>query len=77
MCAGVFNPLMLNPFKLPNLLHANNDYLVLLSLEPLLLFQTSNSLYTHGSHPLSFNLILWVEKKKKKVSSGLTELRFD
>lgn len=34
MCAGVFNPLMLNPFKLPNLLHANNDYLVLLSMEP-------------------------------------------
>lgn len=42
-----FNPLMLNPFKLPNLLHANNDYLVLLLMEPLLLFPTSYSPYTH------------------------------
>lgn len=25
-----FNPLMLNPFKLPNLLHTNNNYVALL-----------------------------------------------
>lgn len=65
-----FNPLMLNPFKLPNLLHTNNDYLVLLSMEQLLLFQTSSSKHTH-TH--TFNLVLC----EKKVSSELTALRFD
>lgn len=39
-----FNPLMLNPFKLPNLLHTNNDYLVVLLMESLLLFQAGSSL---------------------------------
>lgn len=43
-----FNPLMLNPFKLPNLLHTNNDYLVELSMEQLLLFQTSSFTHPHA-----------------------------
>lgn len=34
-----FNPLTLNPFQLPNMLHTNNDDLVLLLIKPMLLFQ--------------------------------------
>lgn len=53
MCVGIFNPLMLNPFKLPSVPHANIDDLALLSDEALAHF------HPHPTLPPSFNLILW------------------
>lgn len=53
MCVGIFNPLMLNPFKLPSVPHANIDYLALLFNEALAHF------HPHPTLPPSFNLILW------------------
>lgn len=65
LCVGIFNPLMLNPFMLPNV-----HWLCSLAFDGALCsFPTSiplqkHSTLSHTSHPPSFILILWREKKR-------------
>lgn len=69
-----FNPLMLNPFKLPNLLHTNNNYVVLLFMEPLLSLQAGNSLHTHFMYTPTSHSACFCEEN---VDSEVTALRYD